>query len=95
MKNFTLPAYFDFVLPCCLFILGARKNNVGLIRFTAIITIIGIIINRLNVSLIALNWQLPHRELFDLREFFIVLSIITIQILVYRWIVNRMPVLRE
>ena len=82
------------LLPCCLFILGARRNNASLIRFTAIITIIGIIINRLNVSLITLNWQLPHRELFDWREFLIVISVITIQIVVYRWIVNRMPVLR-
>ncbi len=66
-----------------------------LIQFAALITIIGIIINRLNVSLIALNWQLPHRELFNWREFLIVIAVITIEILVYRWIVNRMPVLRE
>lgn len=82
-------------IPCFLFVYGWRKRKVGLVQFTAIFTIIGVIINRLNVSLFALNWDLPHREFFDWREFLIIIAVITVQILVYRWIVNRMPVLRE
>lgn len=85
-----------FVLaPAILFLYAARKRKVGLIQFTALTTIIGVIINRLNISMIALNWQLPEREFFDWREFVIVVAIVTIEVLVYRWIVNRMPVLRE
>jgi len=83
------------LLPCFLFVYGGRNRKVGLVQFTAIFTIIGIIINRLNVSLIALNWNLAHRELFHWKEFLIVIAIITIQVLVYKWIVNRMPVLRK
>ncbi|PIU55397.1 MAG: hypothetical protein COS88_04660 [Chloroflexi bacterium CG07_land_8_20_14_0_80_51_10] len=83
------------LLPCFLFVYGGRKRKVGLVQFTAIFTIIGVIINRLNVSLIALNWNLPERELFNWKEFLIVIAIIAIQVLVYKWIVNRMPVLRE
>lgn len=83
------------LLPCFLFILAVQSKKAGFVRFTAIFTIIGIIINRFNVSLIALNWQLPHREFFNWREFLIVIAVITIEVLVYRWIVNRMPVLRE
>ena len=83
------------LLPCFLFVYASRKRKVGLTQFTALFTIIGVIINRLNVSLIALNWQLPHRELFNWKEFVIVVGIVAIQLLVYRWIVNRMPVLRE
>ncbi|MFQ5996118.1 MAG: NrfD/PsrC family molybdoenzyme membrane anchor subunit [Dehalococcoidales bacterium] len=92
---FLVEVLIFVLLPCCLFAYGGRKKKVGLVQFTAVFAIIGIIINRLNVSLIALNWNLPHRELFGWREFFIVLMIVTIQILVYRWIVVRMPVLRE
>ncbi len=55
----------------------------------------GVVFNRLNVSLFALNWKLPHREFFNWKEFLIILGIITIQILVYRGIVTRMPVLRK
>ena len=87
-----------FVLfPWCLFVIGTRSRSkrVGLVQFAAIITIIGIVINRLNVSLIALNWQLPDHEIFNLREFLIVIVVIMIQMLVYRWIVNRMPVLQN
>jgi len=83
------------LLPWEIFVFAIKKNKVGLVQFAAILTIIGIIINRLNVSLIALNWQLPHHEIFNWREFLIVIAVITIEVLVYRWIVNRMPVLRE
>lgn len=83
------------LLPCFLFIYGGRKRKVGLVQFTALFTVIGVIINRLNVSLIALNWNLSQRELFNWKEFVIVITVVTIQVLVYRWIVNRMPVLRE
>jgi len=92
---FLVEVIIFVLLPCFLFVYGGRKRKVGLVQFTALFTIIGVIINRLNVSLIALNWNLPQRELFNWKEFLIVIAIIAIQILVYRWIVNRMPVLRE
>ena len=37
------------LIPCILFVFAVRQNKVGLVQFTAIFTIIGIIINRLNV----------------------------------------------
>ncbi len=85
-----------FVLtPCILFAIGGKAKNVGLVRFTALLTVMGVIINRLNVSLIAFNWDLPGRELVTPNEVIIAVSVLTIDVLVYRWIVNRMPVLRE
>jgi len=90
---FLVEVLIFVLLPCFLFVYGGRKRKVGLVQFTALFTIFGVIINRLNVSLIALNWNLPQRELFNWKEFVIVIAIIAIQILVYRWIVNRMPVL--
>ena len=92
---FLVEVIIFVLLPCFLFVYAGRKRMVGLMRFTALFTIIGIIINRLNVSLIALNWNLPHRELFNWKEFLIIIAVVTVQIMVYRWIVNRMPVLRE
>lgn len=82
------------VLPF-LFFYGVQKRNIGLIQFTAVLTMIGIILNRFNISLIAFNWQLPNRELFFWKEAVVVAAVVTIEILVYRWIVNRMPVLRQ
>jgi len=83
------------LLPSFLFAWGVRSRSVGLVRFTAFFTILGIAVNRLNVSLFALNWKLPHRVFFYWKEFIVVIAIITIEILVYRWIVNRLPVYRE
>lgn len=82
------------LLPCLLFVLAERKRSVGLVCSTALWTILGVVLNRFNVSLIAFNWQLPHRELFNWKEFAIIAGVVTIEILTYRWIINRMPVLR-
>lgn len=74
---------------------GVLKKNVKLIQVTGVLTMIAIILNRFNLTLITFNYQLPHRELFFWKEALVVISVIIIEILVYRWIVNRMPVLRD
>jgi len=83
------------LLPCFLFARAVRKRNVALVRFAAFFTILGVAINRFNVSMIALNWKLPHREFFHWNELILVITILTVEILIYRWIVNRIPVHRE
>ena len=80
-----------------LYLYGVQNKNLKLIRYTAALAALGIVMNRLNISLIAFNWNLPGRnviELFYWKEMIVVAAVITIQILTYRWIVNRMPVLR-
>jgi len=85
-----------FVLvPCFLFAFGVRNRSLVLVRFTAFLTIVGVIVNRISVSLIALNWKIPHREFLHWKELIMVVTIITIQILIYRWIANRIPVHHE
>ncbi len=92
---FLVEIFVFVLLPCFYFAYGVQKRNVDLIRFTAFFTILGVIINRFTVSMIALNWKLPHREFFHWKELILVITIITVEILIYRWIVNRMPVHRE
>ncbi|MGD1075197.1 MAG: NrfD/PsrC family molybdoenzyme membrane anchor subunit [Thermodesulfovibrionales bacterium] len=86
------------LLPALIFTLGVKMSSVGTVRFGAFLAVIGIIVNRLNVSIVALNWNLPN-HLYHIippwREVAVVLSIATIHILIFRWILNRMPVLRE
>lgn len=94
--HWFLVEVFGFVLlPCFLFVYGVRNRSAGLIRFTAFLTILGLIVNRFTVSMIALNWQLPHREFVHWKELILVVTLITVEILMYRWIVNRMPVHRD
>jgi Ni/Fe-hydrogenase subunit HybB-like protein len=85
-----------FVLvPCLLFAHGARHANTTLIRWTAGWTVIGIVMYRLNVSIVAFNWNLPDRYVPSAAEIMTSLTLVTLGVVVFRWIVNRMPVLRD
>ncbi len=85
-----------FVLaPCLLFTIGAKKLNMATIRFAAILTLIGIILNRLNVSLIAFKWYEPVRYVPSWMEIEVTLAVIMAEVLVFRWVVQRMPVLNS
>jgi len=85
------------LLPCFLFAIGTRDKNTKLIKFTALLTVVGIMLNRLNVCLIAFNWQLPSHERYipHWMEIGISLFVITLGLVVFRFIVTRMPILYE
>jgi Ni/Fe-hydrogenase subunit HybB-like protein len=85
------------LLPCFLFLHGVRYQNLTVIRMAAILSMLGIIINRLNYSVIAYKWYVPlsQRYIPSWMEIVITLSILFTEVWVFRWIVNRMPVLRE
>jgi Ni/Fe-hydrogenase subunit HybB-like protein len=81
-------------IPMLLFIIAERRHSLRLVRFSALMTVLGVILNRFNVSLLTFSWKLHDRELFSWKELSIILAMATIEILIYRWIVRRMPVLR-
>lgn len=85
------------MLPCFLYSIGVRDKNLKLIKFAAGLTVFGIVLNRLNISLIAFNYRLPLSERYfpHWMEIGISVFIVTIGISVYRFIVTQMPVLYE
>jgi Ni/Fe-hydrogenase subunit HybB-like protein len=87
-----------FVLaPALIFMYAVQNNLVNWVRNCAIFTVLGIIFNRLNHSIIAFNWHLPLDERYYPHWMEVVLSVtvITIGILTFQWIMNRMPILYE
>ena len=87
---------FGFVLlPMTLFILSLRKNSILLIRIAAIVTMLGVILNRLNVSVIGFRWDAPIRYVPSWMEVVITLAVIFTEIWIFRWVVARLPVLRD
>ncbi len=82
-------------LPCFLYAVGVRDKNLKLIKWTAAWTVLGIIVNRLNISLVAFNWHLPSSERYYPHWMEIVISVflVTVGIIVFRFIVTRMPIL--
>ncbi|MBI4712134.1 MAG: polysulfide reductase NrfD [Planctomycetes bacterium] len=83
------------LLPLIIYIAGVKGGSIGLIRAASIITIVGIIINRLNVSIIAYKWDAPIRYFPSWIEIEITLAVICAEIWAFRWVIKRMPVLNE
>jgi Ni/Fe-hydrogenase subunit HybB-like protein len=96
MGQWFLVELLGFVLlPCLLFAQGVRTGNATLVRLTGLVTVIGIVINRLNVSIIAFRPNAEQRYFPHWMEFVVTASIVVAGLLCFRWIVERMPVLRE
>ncbi|MEJ2182385.1 MAG: polysulfide reductase NrfD [Nitrospirota bacterium] len=88
-----------FVLaPALVLTYGVKAASALAVRFGAFWAVMGILVNRLNVSIVAFNWNLPHHIEHIVppwTEVAIVGALLTLHILIFRWIVNRMPVVRE
>ena len=96
MGKWYLMEMIGFVLlPMMLFFISFRNNNVFLIKTAALLTMAGIIINRLNVTVIGFRWDAAVRYVPTWMEIVVTLAVIFTEIWIFRWIVNRLPVLRE
>lgn len=85
------------LLPCILYAIGARNENIPLIKWTSLAAVLGIVLNRFNVSIIAFNWQLPASEKYfpAFSEIMITLMLVTAGVVAFRWIAVRMPILDD
>jgi len=96
MGYWYLVELFGFVLlPMILFFSSYRSRNIFLIKLASIITMVGIIMNRLNVTVIGFRWDADIRYIPSWMEFAVTLAVIFAEIWIFRWVINRMPVLRE
>jgi len=94
LGHWFLLEVFGFILaPCALFFWATRRHNASIVQVAAIWTVLGIILNRVNVSIIAFNWNQPDRYTPSWMEFAVTITIITVGLLTFRFIVNRMPIL--
>lgn len=94
---FLLEVLGFVLLPCFLFTVGFREKRTGLIRFAAVWTLLGVVLNRLNVTIIAFNWFLPtdQRYVPHWMEVLVTASIVTSGVVIFRWVANRMPIFYE
>jgi len=82
-----------FVLvPGFMFAFGFRNRNIKIIKIASIMALIGVILNRLNVSIISFNWYADVHYYPSWQEIVVTLMVIFTEIWVFRWIVTRMPV---
>jgi len=83
------------LLPMALFFYSYRANNILLIRIAAILTMLGVVLNRLNVTVIGFRWDMAVRYVPSWMEIVVTLTVLFTEIWIFRWVINRLPVLRE
>lgn len=84
-------------LPCLIYAMGVREKNLKLIKWAAFWTVLGVMINRLNIGVIAFNWHLPPADRYfpHWMEIGISVFLVTAGIIVFRIIVTLMPIFYE
>ncbi|MDR2801483.1 MAG: polysulfide reductase NrfD [Desulfovibrio sp.] len=93
---FLLELAGGVALPALMYFIGVRRGRPGLIQAAAIIAVLGVILNRFNVSLVAFNYNLPAAERYfpSWMEIAVSVFLVTLLIIAYRGICSRMPILR-
>jgi len=81
------------LLPSLMFAYGSRHGRVRVVRVAAVIAVLGVVLNRVDVAIVAFNWKQPFTYVPSWMEVVGSITIVTMGVLAFRWIVNRMPVL--
>ena len=83
------------MIPMMLYFYSYRKRKIWLIRVAAILTMIGVVLNRLNVTVIGFRWNAATHYVPSWMEIVVTFAVIFTEIWIFRWVVSRMPVLRK
>ena len=82
-----------FVLvPALMFAFGFRHRSLNIVKIAAVLALLGIVLNRLNISFITFNWYADVHYYPSWQEIVVTLMIIFTEIWIFRWFVTRMPV---
>jgi len=83
------------LVPCFMFAYAVRNRKLGLIKVASVLALLGVIDNRLNVTVIAFRWYDLHKYYPSWEEVVVTLMVVFTEIWVFRWIVTRMPVFEK
>lgn len=83
------------LLPMTLFFYSYRSGNIMLVRVAAILTMVGVVLNRLNVTIIGFRWDMAVHYVPSWMEIVVTLTVLFTELWIFRWVINRLPVLRD
>ncbi len=85
------------ICPALLYAMAFREKNLKFARAASLWAVLGIVLNRFNISMIAFNYHLPADQRYfpSFMEIATSVFIVTLGIVVYRFIATRMPILYE
>ncbi len=98
MGHWFLVEVLGFVaLPLVLYAVGFRERKARIVRIAGVLGVVGLLLNRFNISMIAFNIHLPADQRYtpNWMEIWVSVTLVTIGVIAFRWIVRRMPVMRE
>ena len=81
------------LLPLVLYVVAIRRQSVRLVQITAFLTAFGVVLNRMNISVIAFKWYEAVRYYPSWMEIWVTLAVISMELWVFQWVINRMPIL--
>ena len=85
-----------FVLvPGFMFAFGYRNRSLNIVRIASVMALLGVVMNRLNVSIISFKWYAEVHYYPSWQEIVVTLMIIFTEIWILRWVVTRMPVFQS
>ena len=83
------------LLPGYLFFRAVRHDDVRMVKYASVIALVGIVLNRLNISVIAYDWYAANPYIPSWMEIEVTAAVICVEIWAFRWVVTRMPVLSD
>jgi len=81
------------VAPMVVLLVGTTTGNLRAIRVGALVGLLGVVLNRLNISVIAFRWNEAAHYVPSWMEVVVTAGVICAEIWAFRWIVERLPVL--
>jgi Ni/Fe-hydrogenase subunit HybB-like protein len=84
--------FLGVIAPIGILSYAVHNKKVGVARVGAFITVLGIVLNRLNTAIFTFNWNL-YWEWPHILELVIVVTVFTIYLLTYRFLLYRLPIL--
>ena len=81
------------LIPMFMLLVGGRRRHMPLVRVASILAMLGVALNRLNISIIAFKWYEPVHYVPSWAELVVTAGVISAELWVFRWVVRRMPVL--
>ncbi len=80
-------------LPMVLLLRGSMTRGLAMVKIGSIMALTGVILNRLNLSVIAFKWNVPGHYVPSWMEITVTAAVLCAEIWVFRWVVMRMPIL--
>jgi len=80
-------------VPMALLVAGSNRRSLPLVKVGAVLAILGVLLNRLNISVIAFKWYAPVHYVPTWMEFVVSAAVLSAELWVFRWVVRRLPVL--